>query len=104
MNYDEQSIRDVIIINCDSQLKAISLKSRPFDSYCWIKIKGHVHSMEKALEIYQGTLSSIRQVLITAFNNISAVYEKMGDHSKTFEGLREVLSSNHPQSLAAFLQ
>jgi len=34
MNYDEQSIRDLIIINCDSQLKTISLKSRPFDSYC----------------------------------------------------------------------
>lgn len=83
------------IINCNSQLKAISLKSRPFDSYCWIKVKGHVHSIEKVLEIYQGTLPSIHQVLITAFNNISAVYEKMGDHSKTFEGLREVLSSNH---------
>ena len=51
--------------------------------------------MEKALEIYQRTLPSTHQVLITAFNNISAVYEKMGDHSKTFEGLREVLSSNH---------
>ena len=51
--------------------------------------------MEKVLEIYQRTLPSTHQDLITAFNNISAVYEKMSDHSKTFEGLREVLSSNH---------
>ena len=57
--------------------------------------------IEKALEIYQRTLRSTHPDFITAFNNISAVYEKMGDHSKAFSyneklvGIREVLSPNH---------
>jgi len=57
--------------------------------------------IEKALEIYQRTLRSTHPDFITAFNNVSAVYEKMGDHSKAFSyneklvGIREVLSPNH---------